>query len=195
MKNLLLLFAFVFLNLYSFGGTKDSTVIFYVPDSVKATTIVSEIKLTSVEGGNRVHLFSMQTDAGQVVFSKFRKAAFISYSAYFGSEEAASGPNVSVNADKNLHFDFKYNWEADQVYKIMITIAADSLANFYLSSAYVFLPKENKWKFLGTVRYNKSNTTLKYAGFKLQGLNKSAINLNIINLWCQGRNGSWKNLK
>jgi FKBP-type peptidyl-prolyl cis-trans isomerase len=79
-------------------------------------------------------------------------------------------------------------------YKLLIATASDSAGNFALYSGYIFLPKEKKWKLIGTCKISGQWNTLKQpATFRSQVKNNS-LRLNIQEAWCQRNNGSWKNL-
>ena len=102
-----------------------------------------------------------------------------------------NGDGVKVEKGE---LSWSYNWTENENYKLLIATASDSAGNFALYSGYIFLPKEKKWKLIGTCKILGQWNTLKQpAAFRLQVRNNS-LQLNIHEAWCQRNNGSWKNL-
>jgi len=64
-----------------------------------------------------------------------------------------------------------------------------------LYSGYAWLPKESKWKLIGTCKISgRWNTIQSPATFFTSG-KKGNLQTNIGQVWCQRTNGSWKNLR
>ena len=79
-------------------------------------------------------------------------------------------------------------------YKLLLSIAQDSAGNFLLYSGYAFLPKENKWKLIGTCKVEGRWSSIQQpAAFYTTG-KKNAVNAIFSQVWIQRSNGSWKNL-
>jgi FKBP-type peptidyl-prolyl cis-trans isomerase FkpA len=173
---------------------KDSTIVYDLPDSVKATVFIADIKVIDVTA--KQFSVGISATGGTLRFSErkgYRSISFYSYDRF--SRPVATGNGVRVDRNiKGTFFSLTYNWQLNKSYKLMIAIASDSAANFNLRSAYVFLPEENKWKFLGTIR-NHGNTTLKGPQVNFHTSKKGTAQLITGDVWCQRINGSWKNMK
>ena len=70
----------------------------------------------------------------------------------------ATGHGVKKEKDE---LTWKYDWSEKEIYRLMISTAGDSAGNFALYSGYIFLPKEKKWKLIGTCKINGHWNTLK----------------------------------
>jgi hypothetical protein len=188
-----LTFTLLFFSFFnSFAYNKDSVIYYALPDSVKAVQFMAEI---SVQGYNKkkICLAGIKTDVVSLSLRNNNGRLGI----YFNSK--ASLNNISWGL--NTHFDrkdfdviFHYNWEINEKYKLLISEATDSAGNFSLYSGYIFLPKENKWKLIGTARIEKKwNTIQQPALFYING-KKQDISVTANQVWCQRQNGSWKNM-
>ena len=61
-------------------------------------------------------------------------------------------------------------------------------------SGYIFLPKDKKWKLIGTCKILGQWNTLKQPATFHSQIKNNPLQLNIHEAWCQRNNGSWKNL-
>jgi len=111
----------------------------------------------------------------------------------FPSSAAVMANGLAVKVETG-ELSWNYKWTENENYKLLIATASDSAGNFALYSGYIFLPKEKKWKLIGTCKISGQWNTLKQpATFRSQVKNNS-LHLNIQEAWCQRNNGSWKNL-
>jgi FKBP-type peptidyl-prolyl cis-trans isomerase len=76
----------------------------------------------------------------------------------------------------------------------LIAQATDSAGNFSLYSGYVFLPKENKWKLIGTFKVEGRWNSLQRPTVFYGGRKKQTISVAMEQVWIQRQNGSWKNM-
>lgn len=194
MKKYLFVTFLVSVSTITNATVKDSTIIYDLPDSVKVVQFMAEINVASVAAKQ----FSVGVSSTAGVFrllehKGIRHISFFTYDSF--SQIMAVGKGVSASRSlKGTYFNLNYNWELNKTYKLMIAIASDSAANFYLSSAYIFLPEENKWKFLGTYR-SSWHTTLKNPQINFHKHKKGSAAFNTGEVWVQRSNGTWKNMK
>jgi FKBP-type peptidyl-prolyl cis-trans isomerase FkpA len=192
MKSLLLP---VFALLYCISSNaigKDSTINYNLPDSVKAMQFMAEIKVIELNPSKRFSA-GISTKAGDLYLSEYHGKRSIQLQMHEHSRVVATGQGI-----KNLNFGafyFDYNWEIGKSYKLMVAMAADSADKICLYSAYVFLPDENKWKFIGSRRHPFYRDKLEEPSVFLKAHKKSTGNMIIGDVWCQRSNGTWRNMK
>ncbi len=190
-------YLFVFLSFISFmsakAADKDSTINYNLPDSVKAVQFMAEI---NVKGYDKKRYCSagIKSDAVNLVLENFFGSRSIYFYPLAYTNRSTPGLNVGIDR-KSRYPKFSYNWDINETYKLLISQATDSVGNFSLYSGYIFLPKENKWKLIGTVKIEgKWNTIQQPAFFYVNG-KKQDISVTTGQVWCQRQNGSWKNMK
>lgn len=192
MKNFLLsLFAIICFT--SLKATiKDSTIQYFLPDSVKAVQFLAEIKVQGINGNkelftgiktNQVKLMLESDKKGKEIVFEFPKSATI----------MAAGINTDVSEKGEIAFN--YNWNINETYKLLLAVAADSAANFTLYSGYAWLPKENKWKLIGTCKIEGQWNTIQNPAIFFSADKKGSLPTKVEQVWCQRINGGWKNLK
>ena len=172
------------------AGTKDSVNLYTFPDSVKPAMFISDIMVNSLNGNkkasagirnNEVSLFFEVGKKRQVVFM-FPKA----------SQIKASG--LDVKTEKNEKMLWNFDWNTGESYKLLISSAADSAENFIIYSGYVFLPKEKKWKLIGTCKVGGHwNAMSSLNSFSLG--NKNTTSASFTSIWVQRTNSKWYNLQ
>lgn len=191
MKYLFLSF-FIFLScVQGKANSKDSAIYYSLPDSVKAIQFITAIKIKDVN--NSKHFSTgIYTSTGSLLLvkNKGKRGIYARFSEYgkvvaLGNEVKTMKPGI---------FFFEYNWEVEKIYKLMLTIAADSIDKFYLHTAYAFLPDENKWKLIGTVKVPFWKNKLEQLSIRSKSNKKSPGNFIISQAWCQRTNGDWWNL-
>jgi FKBP-type peptidyl-prolyl cis-trans isomerase FkpA len=192
MKNYLLLILSFLLIQSVKAADKDSTVYYNLPDSVKAVKFMAEINVQTFTSKKEMFAgiktnvvkLSLESDEGnkEVVF-EFPESATV----------MATGYNVDASEKGEMGFD--YSWNTTETYKLLIATTSDSAENFSLYSGYFFLPKENKWKLIGTCKITgRWNTIQLPASFFSKG-KKESMPVTIGQVWMQRSNGSWKNMK
>jgi FKBP-type peptidyl-prolyl cis-trans isomerase FkpA len=171
---------------------KDSTVYYNLSDSVKAVQFMAEI---NVHGLNRKKIFhtGIKTDIVSISFAAYKGEKIISFSFPGRLQVMASGQMVRLKHDGLI--DFSYNWELNTSYKLLIATASDSAENFSLYSGYIFLPKENRWKMIGTCKINGRWGTIQQPSAFYSNSRENIASVTIGTVWCQRQNGSWKNMK
>ena len=183
--DLLLLFFFT-----SAAYDKDSVVYYPLPDSVKAVSFLAEVSVGTITTKKEVFA-GIKTDVVKLSLESDKKEKEIVFE--FPSSATVMANGLAVKVEKG-ELSWNYNWKENENYKLLIATASDSAGNFALYSGYIFLPKEKKWKLIGTCKIlGQWNTLKKPATFRSQIKNNS-LQLNIHEAWCQRNNGSWKNL-
>ncbi len=193
MKNYLLLILPFLLIQSVKAADKDSTVYYNLPDSVKAVKFMAEVKVQSY---NKKKFFSagIKTDTVKLTIQNYYGKRRIEFYSLADLNNKTPGFNVAINP-KFGEMAFSYNWEINETYRLLISQATDSAGNFSLYSGYIFLPKENKWKLIGTVKIEGRWNTIQQPAFFYVNGKKQNISVATGQVWCQRQNGSWKNMK
>ena len=169
---------------------KDSVVYYNLPDSVKAVQFLAEISTGQVNTREEM-VAGIKTDAVSLALETEKKKKVIEFEFPGSAVIIATGSNVSTVKNK---LEWKYEWSGNENYKLLIATAADSAGNFSLYSGYIWLPKENKWKLIGSCKIaGRWNTLHAPASFFTYGKNSLPVSLG--DIWVQRSNGSWKNVK
>src|SRR5688572_31409515 len=179
----------------SFAYTRDS-VVFILPDSVKAISFLAEITVDEISKRGYCAT-GIKTDAVTLSLEKFYFGASVTFQANNSKQTpVVKGLNVRGPDLKFDNLRFLYDWKVGETYKLLIAQATDSTGNFSLYSGYVFLPKENKWKLIGTLKLEGRWNTLQRPVFFYESRKKQKqiISARPGQVWCQRQNGSWKYL-
>lgn len=182
--SILLLLCFLHTN----ATDKDSTTNYILPDSVKAIQFMAEINIKTVTTSKEIFVgiktdvlkFSLESDKSErtVVF-EFPKSASIIVAG------------LNTDASEKGEIEWKYNWELNETYKLLIATTSDSASNYSLYSSYIFLPKENKWKLIGTCKIEgRWNSIQNPAVFKTK-IKKGSPDTQFGQVWFQRKNGGW----
>lgn len=191
MKNYLFVVLCVITFSSASAADKDSTVYYSLPDSVKATVFMAEIKVTSLNE-KKQGWTGIKTDAVDLTMRIYKERRQFHFNTREHEETLIPGWNTYTNPFKPMGISFSYDWQLNETYKLLIAQASDSALNFSLYSGYVFLPKENKWKWIGTIRVDKKWNMIKHPSFFYR---EKTINVTTGQMWIQRSNGSWKNFK
>ena len=191
MKKQLLILVLFFISRYS-DAQSQKTIPFALDDSVKAVQFMAEINVQSINTKKEVFA-GIKTDAVKLSLESDKKGREIVFEFPESARVMATGLNV--DADEKGEIGFAYNWSINETYKLLIAVATDSAENFSLYSGYAWLPKENKWKLIGTCKITgRWNTIQSPATFFSTG-KKGNMQTSFGQVWCQRSNGSWKNMK
>ena len=137
---------FTFLN--SFANSKDSLIYYQLPDSVKAVSFLAEISVGTITTKKEVFA-GIKTDVVKLSLESEKKEREIVFE--FPSSATVMANGLGVKVEKGV-ISWDYNWTENENYKLLIATASDSAGNFALYSGYIFLPKEKKWKLIGTCK-------------------------------------------
>ena len=179
---------FIFFN--SFANSKDSLINYPLPDTVKAVSFLAEVSVGTITTKKEVFA-GIRTDVVKLSLETDKKEREIVFEFPSGATVMANG--IGVKTEKG-ELSWKYNWIENENYRLLIATASDSAGNFALYSGYIFLPKEKKWKLIGTCKILGQWNTLKQpAAFRSQ-IKTNSLPLTVNEAWCQRQNGSWKNM-
>ncbi len=173
------------------ANDKDSTIYYSLPDSVKAVSFFATVQVKSVD--NRKEIFAgIKTDLVKLSLEADKKVREVVFEFPENATVMATGREVA--ADEKGELEWNYSWSLNETYTLLIATAADSAENFVLYSGYIFLPKENKWKLIGTCRINGQWNTIQQPGFFYTTGKKTMAAASASEVWCQRNTGSWKNM-
>lgn len=193
MKRLIPFILFLLITGASEAQQKGSFTNYGLDDSIKAVQFMAEI---NVQAFNEKKLLNTGIGTDMVSISlvndKKGKKSIRFYRMSNNSTVLVKGLNVFVDRKENI--EFRYDWQINKPYKLLIAVATDSAANFSVYSGYAWLPELNKWKLIGTFKVDgRWNTIQKPGSFFWQSL-KNTGNATIGSVWIQRSNGSWKNI-
>ena len=186
-----LTFAFLLLFfLNSFAKIKDSLIYYPLPDSVKAVSFLAEVSVGKITTKKEVFA-GIKTDVVKLSLESDKKEREIVFE--FPSSATVMANGLAVKVEKG-ELSWKYTWEENKEYRLMIATANDSAGNFALYSGYIFLPNEKKWKLIGTCKISGQWKTIKQPAVFYSGVKQNPLQIGIDEVWCQRQNGSWKNM-
>lgn len=184
-------FSFLLLTFFTCAAyNKDSVIYYPLPDSVKAVSFLAEVSVGTITTKKEVFA-GIKTDVVKLSFESDKKKKEIVFEFPFSATVMANGLAVKVEKGE---LSWNYNWKENENYKLLIATASDSTGNFALYSGYIFLPKEKKWKLIGTCKILGQWNTLKQPATFRSQIKSNSLQLVIHEAWCQRNNGSWKNL-
>lgn len=174
------------------AGNRDSTLYYTLPDSVKAVQFMATIRVQSVTAkkeafaGIQTDLVSLRLEwepsEREIVFQFPEKATVVTTGA-------------DIRKDEKGELVFSYNWAPDEAYQLLIATAGDSAGNFSLYTGYAWLPRERKWKMIGTCKIDGRWNSLQQPALSWSSGRKQGIRVTASDVWCQRNTGSWKNLR
>jgi FKBP-type peptidyl-prolyl cis-trans isomerase FkpA len=176
-----------FIHLYAIES--DSTIRYHLPNSVSAVSFITNINFQSAGknesfAGIKENNISLSLETGKrhhEVSFQFPSTAII----------VATGVNVKKEKDE---MEWKFDWQFNTSYKLLLASAVDSAENFVIYSGYIFLPEEQKWKLIGSCRINGQRESIKEpAIFFSKGIKSKAQAL-FSYTWIQKEAGSWQRL-
>lgn len=190
MKTRVLFLFLFFVSFRSFANFRDSLIVYPMPDSVKAIQVITEVSVQSPEAKKWFNL-SLRTDIASItMFGKGKNRGF-----YF----IVNAPLNNLQRGLNNGFDlkgheiiFKYDWQVGESYKLLISQATDSASGLTVCSGYVFLPREGKWKFIGSGTLNKWHPSLLNPSLRFTCHKKQNLLFRQGPAWAQRSSGSWK---
>ena len=181
----------VIITITAKATNKDSLVHFYLPDSVKASSLVTDVRIGDIKTKKEINAGIRIGDVSILLGTEKNKKE-IEFEFPKNATLRASG--IGTDTSDKGEIVWKYDWIPNETYKLMLSIASDSAENFTLYSGYVFLPKENKWKLVGTCKVQGHWGTIKSPVAFSSVPKKNAPVIKFENAWCQRTNGYWKNL-
>jgi hypothetical protein len=171
---------------------KDSTIIYNLPDSLKAFQFMAEINIHAINT-TKESFTGIKTDLVKLSLESGKKGKEIVFEFPSSAKVIATGLNV--DASEKGEIGFNYNWGLDETYKLLIAVAVDSAENLSLYSGYAWLPKENKWKFIGTCKISGQWSSIQSPASFISKRKNVNLQTTTGQILCQLKNGKWKNMK
>jgi hypothetical protein len=190
MRNGSLLLSILFVSLISNAANKDSVVFYDLPDSLKAISFLTDVQAGAINGKKEFRA-GIKDGAVSLYLEKSKKE--IEFVFEFPSTASVVVTGFDIEVEKG-ELTWVFNATSNETYKLMLSTATDSAENYILYSGYVFLPKENKWKLMGTCKISNQWGTIKNPATFFSILKKDPPLVNFSSIWCQRNNGSWKNM-
>lgn len=190
MKIRLLIFFLFFLSFRSFANFKDSLIVYPLPDTVRAVQIITEVSVQSLEAKKWSRL-SLTTDIASITMFGNGKNRGFYFIVNATLNNIQRGLNIGFNL-KGREIIFNYDWQVGESYKLLISQATDSASGLTVCSGYVFLPREGKWKFIGSGTLNKWHPSLLNPSLRYTGHKKQNLLFRQGPAWAQRSSGSWK---
>jgi FKBP-type peptidyl-prolyl cis-trans isomerase FkpA len=190
MKYLLLIAALLGYFTNVFAAEKDSTLQYDLPDSITATSFITDVTVTSVNIKKEMSA-GIRTSEVSLTLEGDKKEREVEFTFPSTAKIIATGIDIRKEKDE---LEWKYEWKPNTTYKLLIMTAADSAGNFVLYSGYIFLPEANKWKFIGTCRIEGQWSSIKSPASFYSVEKKPETAPVFANTWIQRSNGSWKKL-
>lgn len=187
MKRLIILIFLDFAFFISFSQ-KDNVIDYPLPDSVKAVSFLADISVSPIATKKEIFI-GIKTDVVKLSLESDNKEREIVFEFPSGSPVMATG--IAIKKEKD-ELSWKYKWQEKENYKLMIATAGDSAGNFALYSGYIFLPIEKKWKLIGTCKISGQWNTINQPAVCIS--RTGTLQMTINEVWCQRRNGSWRNM-
>ncbi|HEX5653720.1 MAG TPA: FKBP-type peptidyl-prolyl cis-trans isomerase, partial [Chitinophagaceae bacterium] len=191
MKHPIFFLAVLFLSYQLQAAGNDSTVLYPVPDSVKAVSYLATITVQSFMEKKELNA-GIRTDQVTLALESDKNARSIVFEFPKTASVVSRGLNVETEGKGEL--EWEYDWLVNQNYKLFIAAAADSAANYVLYSGYIWLPVESKWKLIGTCKIQGQRHTIRKPSSFYSTGKKKPIQVGFTEAWVQRSNGSWKNL-
>lgn len=186
-----LIFDFLLLTFFaSSANNKDSLIYYSLPDSVKATSFLVDISVGAITSKKEVFV-GIKTEVVKLSLESDKKEKEVVFE--FPSDADIMATGLSIKREKG-ELSWKYDWSENENYRFMIATAGDSAGNFALYTGYIFLPKDKKWKLIGTCKISGQGNTLKQPAVFYSGIKRDPLHININEVWSQRNSGSWKNL-
>lgn len=192
--------ALVFLNIDVSGQqskpTSMAAIEFRQPDSLRAAQFCTEVIISNATHG----FYGLMFSKGLLVLDKKKNVSSLVFKLKDEVVSVAKLVSIGLNVDtsKPGRVTWKYDWAIGSSYKLLVTALADSASQSTQYAGYVFLDREQQWKYLATWQIIHDGRWLQQPSLVL-GTQKrqSKIGMQKLSLqqgWLQRNNGSWKTL-
>jgi hypothetical protein len=185
----LLTFLFLTISLATQAADKDSIINYNLPDTVRAVSMVADVSISAT--GKKETYAGIGTKSLRLLFRKDNNDRQVSFIFPASAKPLANGARVKIGKGE-LHW--KFDWQLNTSYKLMLSSAVDTAEQFSIISAYLYLPDQQKWKLVGTCRMPGETKPL----VELQAITstgrKSNLGASFTNVMVQRTAGSWKRL-
>lgn len=189
---MLILLSVLFAAIGVRASDKDSTVIFNLPDSIKAVQFMAEVSINDLDEKKSCRT-GIKTNIVHLYIDNYAKTKSVVFGSSVQYKNIVIGQNVAEDK-KAGHLEFKYNWKPNESYKLLIAHASDSAENYSLYSGYIFLPSEKKWKLIGTIKIKDRWHTIEEPCLFFESGKKNNTTIKFDSVLIQRRNGLWLNM-
>ncbi len=192
MKKFFLPVLIILLSYTTKATSKDSTIIYDLPDSIRAIQFMAEIQVQTITTKEEVFA-GIRTDLVKLSLESDKNEHTVVFE--FPGTAPVMATGLHTDAGEKGEIEWKYNWRMNESYKLLIATANDSAGNFSVYSGYIWLPEENKWKLIGTCKIEGRWNTIQSPASFFTEAKKGSISISTGQVWCQRENGTWKNMK
>lgn len=183
---LLLSFSLMVFSSLAYSQLKQTT--YVVPDSLKVSGLLTELVIRDVHPKKESKAGIKADDVYLLIESEKNEREI---ALEFPETAVVVAKGIDVKEDKG-ELEWSYNWQQNETYRLAIFTATDSASNFILYSGYIYFPKTNKWKLIGTVQQKGKWGTIKSTATVQKRF--TALSLQQPNTWFQKTNGAWRNV-
>lgn len=173
------------------AAQKKAVQSYNLADSVRAGGLLVHINTQPINTRREVKAGVYSGDV-KLFIEADRKEKEIVFSFPETATIVAKGINVEEEGKDEL--EWEYDLPVNEAVQLYLATVSDSAANFTLYSGYVYYPKQNKWKLIGTCKVNGKWGALTSASTFTANTKKQPTALGIQQLWAQRGNGSFKEL-
>lgn len=132
------------------GRAQDSTMTYQIPDSVKALAFYTEWPVRSPMAAKKGYA---AISAGQTTLQLLRLERYWLITLQpAGTTSNLVATGIGVSPAEGKSYAFRYNGPDTGSFRLLLVTAPDTATHTALWSGYVFLPQQQKWKLLATVR-------------------------------------------
>lgn len=172
-----------------FCQNRHTTRIHIIPDSIKATGFYAEVMMTDSRNSKK-NISGISINEATVRLEHDKEEKLVEF-IFFDNKgkDIAFGSAIYPYGLGNA---WKYEWNYDETYPLLILTASDSASHSTIFSGYIYLAAEKKWKLLSTRLY-KDTIKLKYLWPGSSEVNKRS-SATYGNRWLLRSNNSWKAL-
>lgn len=169
---------------------------FRQPDSLHATQFYTEIVVNSATHG----FYGLMFSKGMLLLEKKKNNLGLVFKLKDEVVQDAKllSSGLKVDTGKTGEATFKYDWQPGRPYKLLVTALADSATQTTQYAGYVFLDKEQQWKYLAAWQISNDGKGLQQPALILMTQKNQrkigAQKLTLQQAWLQRNNGSWKPL-
>lgn len=188
MKYISLLLVVNIICIGGFSQNHRTTRIYTIPDSIPASGYYAEVSMTDSKNSKK-NISGICVNEATVRLEQNKEDKLVEL-IFFDNKgkDIASGSDVYPYG---LGSAWKYDWQYDVTYPLLILTASDSASHTTIFSGYIFLPNEKKWKLISTRLYNDT-ISVKYLWPGTTENKKSSATYS--NRWLLRSSGSWKAL-
>jgi FKBP-type peptidyl-prolyl cis-trans isomerase len=130
-----------------------------IPDTVQAQGLYTEV---TIGKARRVVFTGVEWNGNTLNFLKYGGLHSISYTSNVATLSILPGYNVNI--EKNKRLLMLYDWQARNKYKVYLHSMPDS--NLMHTAAYIHIPSQNKWKYIGSITTEDTTFPQKFSLIK-----------------------------